>query len=109
MRFSYHNVWNTCLFILRERGYRLFLVGRDAPELLSQCTWNAERAGMKLRADNPIELLGLAAVHDYHQPTADIPYWWRIEAPDIVQELQAAWVSQFASVSESKSAHDTHD
>jgi hypothetical protein len=27
MLFSYASVWNTCLLILRERGYRLFLHG----------------------------------------------------------------------------------
>lgn len=103
MLFSYHNVWNTCLLILRERGYRLFLVGSDEPELISHCTWNAERAGIMLRADNPIELLGLAAILEYHQPIAEVPYWWRVDGPSIVEELQAAWLSQLASVNKTES------
>jgi hypothetical protein len=92
MLFSYPNVWNTCLLILRERGYRLYLLG-DPDELgtISRCSWNAEKDGMKLRADNPIELLGLAGIHDYHRPSKDTPYWWRVAGPSIFVELEAEW------------------
>ena len=103
MLFSYPNVWNTCLFLLRERGYRLFLLGPDDPELLSQCTWNAERAGIKLRANNPIELLGLATIHEYHKPTSDIPYWWRVDCPDIVKEVETDWQTHLAEVNHTDS------
>ena len=104
MLFSYPNVWNTCLLILRERGYRLFLLGPDEPVSLSRCTWNAEKVGIKLRADNPIELLGLAMIHEHQQPAADIPYWWRIDGPNIVHELEAAWKSELESAVKSGSA-----
>jgi hypothetical protein len=92
MLFSYPNVWNTCLLVLRSRGYRLFLLGDpDERGSISQCTWNAEKNGMRLRAKNPIELLGLAALHEHHQPVTDTPYWWRIEGPDLVKELESVW------------------
>ena len=98
MLFSYPNVWNTCLLILRQRGYRLFLLGDpDERGSITACTWNAEKDGMKLRADNPIELLGLAAVHEYHHPLADIPYWWRVDGPNIVEELETEWKTTFPS------------
>ena len=100
MLFSYPNVWNTCLFLLREREYRLFLLGPDDPELLSQCTWNAERAGIMLRANNPIELLGLATIHEFHKPSSDIPYWWRVDCPDIVKELETDWQRHLAGVNQ---------
>jgi len=90
--FSYLNVWNTCLLILRQRGYRLFLLGDpDEAGYISRCTWNAEKDGMKFRADNPIELLGLIAIRDHQCPQADTPYWWRIEGPNLMAELESAW------------------
>jgi hypothetical protein len=74
MLFSYPNVWNTCLLILRERGYRLFLLGDlDERGTILRCTWNAEMDGMKFRAENPIELLGLVGIHEYHRPAKDTP------------------------------------
>src|SRR5262245_42735765 len=92
MLFSYPNVWNTCLLIVRERGYRLFLLGDpDENGYITRCTWNAEKDGMKFRADNPIELLGLIAVREHRCADADTPYWWRIEGPNLVAELEAAW------------------
>jgi hypothetical protein len=55
MLVSYPNVWNTCLLILQQRGYRLFLLGdADDGNSISKCTWNAEKDGMKVRADNPL-------------------------------------------------------
>jgi hypothetical protein len=92
MLFSYPNVWNTCLLILRERGYRLFLLGDpDENDSIAQCTWNAEKDGMKFRAHNPIELLGLIAIREHRCPQSDTPYWWRIDGPFLIPELEAAW------------------
>lgn len=40
-------------------------------------TWSAERLGVELWADNPIELLGLVSIHDRVQPGPNPePYWW---------------------------------
>jgi len=100
MLFSYPNVWKTCPFLLRDRGYRLFLLGPDDPALQSQRTWNAEKAGNKLRANNPIEPLGLATIHEYHEPSSDNPYWRRVDCPNIVGQLEADWQSRLAEVTE---------
>jgi hypothetical protein len=92
MLFSFSNVWNTCLLIIRKRGYRLYLLGDpDERGSTSKCTWNAEKDGMKFRADNPIELLGLIAIQEHHGASIDAPYWWRVDGPDIIGELEAAW------------------
>ena len=92
MLFSYHNVWNSCLLIIQERGYRLFLVGEpDEFGTISDCTWNAEKNGIKLRGDNPIELLGLVAICEYHQPPKDVAYWWRIEGENVITKMECEW------------------
>ena len=92
MLFSYPNVWNTCLLIMRQRGYRLFLLGDpDEGGSISLCTWNAEKDGMKFRAENPIELLGLIAIREHQCPAAETSYWWRIEGPNLIAELESAW------------------
>jgi hypothetical protein len=92
MLFSYPNVWNTCLLILRERGYHLYLTGDpDEAGTSSRCAWNAEKNGIKLRGASPIELLGLAGVYEYHRPGRESPYWWRVEGANIIAELEAEW------------------
>ena len=93
MLLSHLNVWNTCLLLLQSRGYRLFLLGDpDEHGSISNCTWNAEKDGMKLRGANPIELLGLSAVLEYHAPVSDAPYWWRLEGRNLVDELKSEWL-----------------
>jgi hypothetical protein len=93
MLFSYPNVWNTCLLLLHDRGYRLYLQCDSEDELapLANGTWNAELGAIKLRGDNPIELLGLAAIHEYHRPESDVPYWWRVDGDNLVAQLEAEW------------------
>jgi hypothetical protein len=92
MLFSYPNVWNTCLLILRESGYRLYLTGDpDERGSTANCRWNAMKNGITLQGDNPIELLGLAAIYEYHVPAADTAYWWRIEGPNLISELEVEW------------------
>jgi hypothetical protein len=90
---SHLNVWNTCLIILRERGWKLGLEGDEEADLTKICMWSAEKNGYDLWADNPIELLGLAAVYDQQAPTGEPePYWWRVEGDDIYDELlEAKW------------------
>lgn len=72
------NVLNTCLRILRARGYDL----RLDDEL-----WIARKGGFTFMADNPIELLGLTAIYDYVQPAADADYWWSVPGPNILGEF----------------------
>lgn len=55
-------------------------------------SWVATKGVFRLCANNPIELLGLAAIHDYKNPTIDESYWWAVEGEEIREELyEAAW------------------
>lgn len=86
---SYINVWNTCLLILRQRGYRLWLEGRyDSEGMFNILGWMAEKNDYTFHADNPIELLGLTAIYEFKQPVGEPEdYWWSLEGPDIYSEL----------------------
>jgi hypothetical protein len=88
---SHLNVYNSCLRILRNRGFKLEVVGEIGSDLCypTDATWIATKAGFIFRADNPIELLGLVAVYDYVKPQEDKAYWWWVEGPDIRSELLA--------------------
>lgn len=89
---SHANVFNSCLLILRKRGFVLRVIGEMTPDgcYPPQACWIAEKGGFYFCADNPIELLGLVAVHDHVRPEEDRPYWWRIEGPDVWTELMEA-------------------
>lgn len=87
---SHANVYNTCLRILRQRGYRLWVEGElDANDMYpTDLAWMAEKNGETFQADNPIELLGLAAIYEYVAPVGETQsYWWVAEGPDIRDEL----------------------
>jgi hypothetical protein len=85
------NVYNTCLRILRRRGYKLwvdcFTEADVGPEDCS-ITWRAEKDGYDFAADDPLELLGLTAIYEFKKPTeAPAPYWWVVEGEKIHDEL----------------------
>jgi hypothetical protein len=86
------NVYNTCLRILRSRGFELEVSGEaesDGSYPIS-CHWIARKDGFYFCGDNPIELLGLVAVYDHVRPSVDEPYWWAVEGPDLWTELKEA-------------------
>lgn len=87
---SHANVYNTCLRILHNRQYRLWVSGgldQDGCYPLD-LQWYAEKNGEIFLADNPIELLGLTAVYEYVNPAGEMEsYWWSVKGPDIQQAL----------------------
>jgi hypothetical protein len=89
------NVHNTCLRILRQRGFALSVDGeQDADGCYpTDCLWIAEKEGYRFAADNPIELLGLVAIYDHVQPQGEAKgYWWHVDGPDLWREwMQAAF------------------
>ena len=86
---SHANVYNTCLRILRRRGYSLRLeYGADVGEADESPLWVAEKDGFRFMADNAVELLGLTAVFEFVKPEKDEPYWWTVDGPDIWSELR---------------------
>ena len=86
------NVRNTCLRILRQRGYALCVEGElDADGCYPvDAHWIAEKDGFHFCGDNPIELLGLVAIYDHVQPDEDKSYWWVVDGDDIWTELMEA-------------------
>jgi hypothetical protein len=86
------NVYNTCLRILRARGFALEVSGEPEPDgsYPASCNWIARKDGFYFCGDNPIELLGLVAIFDHVRPTADESYWWAVKGPDIWRELMKA-------------------
>ena len=77
---SYPNVYNTCLVILQRRGFTLSCAQNDDQ-------WFAEKGGLNFQADNPIELLGLIGVYEEIKPITASEYWWKIDEPDLISEL----------------------
>ena len=86
------NVHNTCLRILHQRGYVLRVEGElDAGGYYpTDAFWIAEKDGFHFCGNNPIELLGLIAIHDHVQPKEETSYWWVVEGDDIWSELMEA-------------------
>lgn len=86
---THPNVWSTCLVILQRRGWTLRRV--LSPDDESADGWMAIKGEIDLLAENPIELLGLWAIHDEVRPGAPTPYWWSVRsergAEDIGERL----------------------
>jgi hypothetical protein len=80
---EYSNVYNTALLLLREKGYRLW---HDREREL----YYAEKEGWDFAAGTPCGLLGLIALFEARQPAAYGEYWWRIEGPDLYNNLPAS-------------------
>lgn len=89
--YAHANVYNTCLRILRAKGWTLSVEGQYEPEGVSidpsTLIYRAVRGEFGLIAHNPAELLGLAAVYEYVQPEKPESYWWHVDGPDILREL----------------------
>ncbi|MDQ1920067.1 hypothetical protein [Massilia pseudoviolaceinigra] len=88
---SHANVYNTCLLILRDRGFKMHVEGEldDEGCYPTDLLWIAEKDGFRFMADNPIELLGLVGVYDHMQPSEDRPYWWRKEGEDVRDQIMS--------------------
>lgn len=74
------NVYNTALVVLQHKGWALRYHK-------NQDWWFAQKDGWELLADDPMALLGLAAIHEYHAPKTKVEYWWKIDEPDLLSCL----------------------
>jgi hypothetical protein len=85
------NLFNTCLRILRHRGFALSVAGDggDADHYPEHLVWTAHSPAFAFRAENPIALLGLVAIHDHLRPADERKHWWHLDGPDIRAELLA--------------------
>jgi hypothetical protein len=76
---AYLNVYNTALVIIERKGWTLRY---DA----SREWWFAQKDDWELLADDPMQLLGLVAIHEHHAPEEKSEYWWRIDEPNLLTQ-----------------------
>ncbi len=77
---SYLNVYNTALVILEGKGWSLeFEKDKDR--------WHARNGDWHFHADDPIQLLGLVAIYEFHAPQEKKEYWWKIDSPDLISHF----------------------
>jgi hypothetical protein len=76
---AYPNVYNTAMVILKTKG---FTIRYDRAEY-----WHAKRDDWEFCADDPIQLLGLVSIYEHRQPTNKKEYWWKIDEPDLLSQL----------------------
>jgi hypothetical protein len=74
------NVYNTALVILERKGWALRLDD-------SQGWWFANKGDWEFLADDPMQLLGLVAIYEYHAPKTKKEYWWKIDEPDLFSKM----------------------
>jgi hypothetical protein len=72
----YTNVHNTALVILQRKGYRVWTE-------LDNDTICAEKDGWDFMAEDPVQLLGVVAIYEFHHPPAYREYWWKIDEPRV--------------------------
>jgi len=84
------NVYSSCIALLDLQGWTIEIVpGPYEKEDARLDTYVAIRNGTIIRADDPLRLLGLAAIDQHHQPHGDEPYWWSIkETSDLHERLE---------------------
>ncbi|GGN44054.1 hypothetical protein FHR83_008008 [Actinoplanes campanulatus] len=66
------NVYTTAIAVLENKGFSIWY-DRERD------TFCAERDGWDFWADNPISLLGLAAIFEYKKPSEYTNRWWETE------------------------------
>ena len=77
---AYLNVYNTALVILERKGWTLRY---DK----SHEWWFAEKEGWEFLADDPMQLLGLVCIYEYHAPKKKTEYWWKIDEPNLLAKF----------------------
>ena len=80
---AYLNVYNTSLVVLESKG---FSVRYDELKEL----WFGTKGEWELLADDPIQLLGLVSIYEYHSPRVKVENWWKIDEPDLLGEVDAS-------------------
>jgi hypothetical protein len=77
---AYLNVYNTALVVLERKGWLL----RYDKE---RGWWFAQKDGWELLADDPMQLLGLVAIFEHHDPKEKTEYWWKIDEPNLLSQF----------------------
>lgn len=77
---AYLNVYNTALVVLDRKGWSLSFEKKEDH-------WYAKKDGWEFLAEDPMQLLGLVAIHEYNAPKTKKEYWWKIDEPDLLTQL----------------------
>jgi hypothetical protein len=77
---AYSNVENTSLIILKNKGFKVWY--DEKMDL-----FNAELNGWDFMANSVTELLGLVAIFEYQKPGCYKEYWWKINAPWLIDDI----------------------
>lgn len=67
---EFANVYDSALDLLEKKGFQLWFDEKSD-------LFFAERNGWDFAAENPISLLGLAAIFEAEEPSQFHEYWWR--------------------------------
>lgn len=67
------NVERAAVRTLREKGFDVWVVHRDAGE----SKWWAQRDGWDFVGDSAVGLLGVVAIFEWRKPIRCVEYWWR--------------------------------
>ena len=82
--FDHVNVYRSCISLLDLRGWKIKIIPgpyEEGDSLLD--TYEATRDNTRILAEDPLRLLGLANLHEYHHPHEGESYWWTVESEDI--------------------------
>lgn len=75
------NVYSSCIALLDLQGWKIKI--DPCPYELEDArldSYRATRNGTTIKAEDPLRLLGLAALDQHHQPHGAEPYWWTIKS-----------------------------
>ncbi|MGH1337588.1 MAG: hypothetical protein ACRBFS_15810 [Aureispira sp.] len=83
------NVYSPCIALLDLQGWKIAMEpGPYEEEDARLDVFIAVRNGTTIRAEDPLRLLGLAAIDQHHQPHEEEAYWWSIKS-DLYNQLEA--------------------
>jgi hypothetical protein len=78
---NFSNVSNTALIILKDLGYDVWW--RDEEKTFICC----QKDGWDFMAQDPVELLGLIKIYEFHKPDKHTEYWWKIQEPWLLDSI----------------------
>lgn len=93
---SYYQTWNACLIELLELGYELSMCGPpDADGSTGECSFTATKNFVRLGGRNPVELLGLAALHARFPEFDHASEVWQRPGPNVIHQLTQDWENRW--------------
>jgi len=85
------NVYSSCIALLDLQGWKIKIdFGAYEKDDNEPIIYTATRDETIIKAEDPLRLLGLAAIDEHHKPHGDAPYWWNIKSKPIhlLQKLE---------------------